>query len=143
MMPAVPPVILAPSGWGRNWIWIGIAAALVAAVVLFFFNPSQHGFYPRCFFKMVTGLDCPGCGGLRATHQLLHGHMRAALELNPLFVVSLPLLAYFAARSVIQYFTGRAWPQPFRKPAWLWAAGAVVLAFGVLRNLPWRAWFGA
>ena len=135
--------MLAPSGGARNWLWVGITAALLAAVVLFFFNPSQHGFYPRCFFKMATGLDCPGCGGLRATHQLLHGHLRAAFAFNPLFVAALPFAAFFAARAALEQWTGRKRPRLIPMTAAVWICAGLVVAFGVLRNLPWRAWFGA
>src|SRR5687767_5236276 len=88
-----PPVDERGHGRGTVLIWIGCAAAAMAGVLLFFFNPAEHAFYPRCFLKMTTGLDCPGCGGLRATHQLLHGKVREAFALNPLFVVGLPIAA--------------------------------------------------
>ena len=138
----LPPALPIKSGRGVIFVWLGVATALMGGAVLYFFNPSQAGFYPRCFFKMITGWDCPGCGGLRATHQLLHGHLREAFALNPLFIVALPLLGYFVARPIVGFFTGRAWPQPFKSVVWLWLGAAVVIAFSVLRNLPWRAWFG-
>ena len=42
----------------------------------------------------ITGLHCPGCGSLRAVRQFLHGELWAAFRLNPLMVLSLPLLAF-------------------------------------------------
>ena len=59
-----------------------IVSALVAGaagLVLFCFDPRQYHFYPVCFFHQTTGLLCPGCGALRAGHQLLHGHLVSAL----------------------------------------------------------------
>jgi hypothetical protein len=141
-MPEAPPVIRIEQGRARIFVWLGIIAVLAGAVALFFFDPSKHGFYPRCFFKLTTGLDCPGCGGLRATHQLLHGHLGAAFALNPLFVVSLPLAALWAARALVRQITKRKAERPFPAEILLWTGGGVVVAFGVLRNVPWRQWMG-
>lgn len=72
----------------------GIPAALVVAViaaVLFFHDPATAGFYPPCLFKTVLGMGCPGCGSLRAVHQLLHGNVAAAWGLNRLIFIAAPL----------------------------------------------------
>ena len=142
-MREIPPVDTQVSPRGAPFIWIGVVVAAASVVILFFFNPSQFGFYPRCFFKMATGLDCPGCGGLRATHQLLHGHVREAFALNPLFVFAVPIAGFFLLRPCIEKRMGRKLLQNFPLTAAVWICGAVVVAFGVLRNLPWRLWLGA
>jgi hypothetical protein len=142
-MREVPPVDTRVSLRGTIFIWVGVAAAAACALVLYFFNPSQSAFYPRCFFKMATGLDCPGCGGLRATHQLLHGHVREAFVLNPLFIAALPATALFLSRPLVEKLTGRKWFQNFSPTTGIWVCGVIVVAFGVLRNLPWRVWLAA
>ena len=127
----------------NRWIFLGGAvAAAIALLPLYFFNPVEHSFFPRCFFHSMTGLDCPGCGGLRATHQLLHGDFVAALRLNALFVGLLPIGAFFGLRQLVFLTTGRLWPQPFRSARWAVLIAAMVIAFGILRNVPWRALFG-
>lgn len=118
-------------GWG--WIIAGTFAA--ALVVLFVFNPAGNSFYPQCGFRKLTGLDCPGCGGLRAVHQLLHGQVAAAFALNPLFCLLTPpgglLLARAAWRRAVRGGEFRlGW-----RPAWTWALGAVAIAFWILRNI--------
>jgi hypothetical protein len=103
--------------------------------VLYFFNPAESAFYPGCVFYKTTGLLCPGCGSLRALHQLLHGHILAALRFNALLVFSVPFTAALCA----WYVCRRLQSQPFAlnlKPAWLWLGFAALLLFGVLRNLP-------
>ena len=104
--------------------------------VLFLFDPAQHGFYPRCALKASTGFDCPGCGGLRAAHQLLHGQVRAAFALNPLLVLSLPLVGWILLQKIIPTTASRRLPPVAMRPVWVWLGAAVVVAFGVLRNLP-------
>jgi hypothetical protein len=57
-------------------------------------DPHQPGsLYPGCPFKMLTGLNCPACGGLRMTHDLLHGDLAAAAADNVFLLVGLPLVA--------------------------------------------------
>lgn len=40
-----------------------------------------------CPFRRITGIPCPGCGGLRSAHLLLQGDLWGALGLNPLSVL--------------------------------------------------------
>src|SRR5688500_2237035 len=80
----------------RTFRYKYILAALAtgaALVLLYFFAPTEHRFYPRCVFHSITGLACPGCGSLRALHNLLRGEFAAAFRLNPLMMVLLPALA--------------------------------------------------
>lgn len=91
---------------------------------------------PICPFKAMTGLDCPGCGGTRAVHQLLNGHLMAALDLNVLAVLVLPLLAWAAFIGLTRGFGGPSWPMLRVSRNWLVGALVVVIAFGVVRNLP-------
>jgi len=138
---------MAASEHSRTLAWVGgfsaAFAVIVVGVMLFLFNPSENGFYPRCYLKSFTGLDCPGCGGLRAMHQLLHGHFGAAFRLNPLLFLMMPLAAFFALRQLIYLSTGRLMAQPFKSPRWFGVFALIVVVFGVLRNLPWHSWFGA
>ena len=124
----------------RVGIALAVAAAVVTAALLFFFNPAETKFYPRCHFKLFTGLDCPGCGGLRAAHQLLHGNIGAAFQLNPLLICLLPIGGWLALRAAIKRFLGRTLPQPFTDVRWVYVLAAAVIGFGILRNLPLGAW---
>ena len=131
--PVLPPRALAFAGV--------VALAAGASLVLFLFDPGEYRFYPRCVFHQTTGLLCPGCGSLRALHHLLHGHVSAAVHFNALLVLSAPAAGWLAARSAFRSLNGQ--PQSFGfHPAWLWAALAAVVLFGILRNLPFAhaAW---
>ena len=70
-----------------------LALAGIAAAVLFLFDPATAGFYPPCLFRTVFGAQCPGCGSLRAAHQLLHGNVQQAWALNKPLLIALPLAA--------------------------------------------------
>jgi hypothetical protein len=130
-----PPPRLAP-GWAAAstplLVLFGVLAA-GGALVLFFFDPRQYHFYPFCFFHQTTGLLCPGCGALRATHQLLHGHVATAFQFNPMLVVLLPLVGWLGARWIVLRLANK--PAPLRS-RWLWLILAAVLVVSLLRNLP-------
>jgi hypothetical protein len=114
---------------------LALSALLAVAVglVLFCFDPRQYHFYPVCFFHKATGLLCPGCGALRATHQLLNGHFVAAFRFNPMLVVSVPLLLWFGSKHALRQTKN----QPVTigvRPLWGWLALGAVLVVSVLRN---------
>jgi hypothetical protein len=107
----------------------------LAALVLFCFDPSGYSFYPVCVFHRSTGLLCPGCGSLRALHQLLHGHLAAAFRDNALLILTLPFVGWWAVRYVVRKVRRQPAGLDF-SPVWLWCALGAVILFGVLRNLP-------
>jgi len=131
----VPPRISAPPSLTLFAVIVLGATVLGAGAVVYFFNPGTHGFYPICLFHALTGWNCPGCGGTRSLYALLHGHLRAALRDNALFVILLAAAGargiWFAARRTQRQPVGEFLPTNF-----LWAALAVAVVFTVLRNLP-------
>jgi hypothetical protein len=109
--------------------------ALAAAALLLAFDPASTWWFPSCPFHALTGWLCPFCGSLRALHALLRGAPRIALALNPLatfgLVLGLVALVHDAVRparsSRFEQLTGCC----------LSGRGlALVVAFGVFRNLP-------
>lgn len=113
---------------------LGLLGA-AAGLVLFCFDPRVYHFYPICFFHKTTGLLCPGCGALRASHQLLHGNVAAAFRFNPVLIVSLPFLVWLGAKCGWQWLRNQP-ASPGLNAKWLWLILAVVLTVSVLRNLP-------
>jgi len=114
---------------------IGGGIAVAGGAFLFCFDPTRYHFYPTCIFHQATGLLCPGCGSLRALHQLLHGHLLTAFRFNPLLVIALPLLVCFG----VLYGARNQRQQVERvllKPRWLWAMGLILLVVSIWRNLP-------
>ena len=115
----------------RRYGALGAGAALTGALAYIGIGDphSQQFVFPACPFHALTGLYCPACGGLRMTHDLLHGDLAAAVVDNVFLLVGLPLLL---AWGVLR------WRQ--RKPVMNAAALLVVLAavvtWTVVRNLP-------
>jgi hypothetical protein len=115
------------------------AATLVVLVALARTDPASGGL-PRCPLHQLTGLWCPGCGSQRALHALLHGHVGSAIGLNVLLTCALPLLVYAYVAWVTRAFapaTSTARLPPLAVPSIVVRAlPAVVLAFAVVRNVP-------
>ncbi len=133
---SVPPKIrtkTVPLGFFAGGV-LGLAI-LSAGAVVFFFNPSTHGFYPICLFHQLTGLNCPGCGGTRAAYALLHGNVALALQDNALFVLLIPAVAlrgvWFAGKKFLGRPVGNFFPAKS-----LWVLLAIAAVFMVMRNLP-------
>lgn len=81
----------------KHTLWYVLGAALGVLILLSACNPAAYAWMPKCPFKMLTGLDCPGCGFQRATHALLHGQVREAIGYNLFLVYSVPYLLCVAA----------------------------------------------
>ncbi len=140
MSKAVPPPLPPPSNRWPVVLWsLLFVAGAAALLTLHFFPPGQYPIYPVCPLHQSTGLDCPGCGGLRAVHQLTNGNFAAAWQLNPIVFVLFPLVAYEVC---VRLFLKKARLSVLERPLLLISLGIVLLAFSLMRNLPKLAqWF--
>jgi hypothetical protein len=122
----------------RDRLTASVVVALAAGglSVIYLLDPSSSDLYPPCPFRSLTGFYCPGCGTLRALHQLTLGHPVAALDLNPLMVLLLPFVAYFLASHAVLAVTGRPLRKFFVRPALIWTLLGIILVYWPLRNLP-------
>jgi hypothetical protein len=117
----------------------GLLCAVLAILLLgllWWFDPAETNL-PLCTFHTLTGLDCPGCGATRATHELLHGRLLAAWHYNALWVLSLPLAAYLAISELLILAGRRPLPGDLPRRTWFWLSMATAaVVFFVVRNLP-------
>ncbi len=103
-------------------------------LVVYLVDPATTDWYPVCPSRVFLKFYCPGCGTLRATHRLLHGDLVGALAMNSLMVVALPFLLYGSWTSI----SGRPGPAWMTSSRAGWGILAVLLAYTLLRNLPWE-----
>ena len=134
----VPPRLSEPPPHFLPRLALFMLAAAGTAAILFLFNPVEHSFYPVCYFHAATGLQCPGCGSLRAMHQLLHGHLFEAARLNLLLILCLPYLGWCSIQFAISRRRGLQTTFAIRS-VWLWMFFFAAVVFTVLRNLPFPA----
>ncbi|MCC2313148.1 DUF2752 domain-containing protein [Cellulomonas xiejunii] len=132
---AASPGTASPPHLRRGAVPLAVGAAAVGGAVLLVarspYVPLSYGICPSVLF---LGVSCPGCGGLRATHDLLTGDLAAAWQANPLWTLAAPLLAFAWALWTVRRLRGRPGPVA---PAWVpWTVLVAVVAFAVLRNVP-------
>ncbi|WP_106962882.1 DUF2752 domain-containing protein [Streptomyces roseochromogenus] len=126
------------------WRRLAVPGGLFAAVAGAFayvgaVDPNQPGHYPVCPLYRITGLYCPGCGGLRSAHAFVHGDLLTALHDNALAVAGYLGFAVLWTVWVVRAARGR----PLRMelgPVHLWGIGVLLLLFTTVRNLPSGGW---
>lgn len=112
------------AGLGTGALAIGALAYVGVA------DPHRPGtVFPPCPFRLLTGWNCPACGGLRMTHDLLHGDLGAAVVDNVFLLAVLPLLAIWLIWRIRR--GERAFP-----PSAIVVIAVTAVAWTVVRNLP-------
>lgn len=71
----------------------------MTAITVWFVDPNEAVWMPKCALKLLTGYDCPGCGATRALHAALHGDLAAAIRYNFFLVAGLGYAILVAAAS--------------------------------------------
>ena len=88
-----------------------------------------------CLFRTVTGRLCPGCGVTRLCLALLRWDWAEAWSANPALLLMLPVLAVLSARLAVRYVREGATAGPRWESALMWAMAALLVVWGVVRNL--------
>lgn len=120
----------------RIALWAGGLAVAAIVAALYLLNPAEQLLMPKCPFKLLTGLSCPGCGFQRAAHAALHGHWAEALAYNYWFTFALP---YFAAVVTEKWVLHGRWQQKaeaiVEHPILIYTYVATFFVWFVVRNI--------
>lgn len=109
---------------------------LLLVIFLYFLDPTAYAYAPKCCFKMLTGLDCPGCGVQRAGHAFLHGRFAEAWAYNRYLIYALPFL--FCVIITEWFLKGevqRKWRRIFEGKVAIYLYIVSYFAWGIWRNL--------
>ncbi len=116
---------------------IGLLIFFIGLTVLFFvLDPAKHNVFPRCLFNSITGYYCPGCGSQRAIHSLLHLDFAGVVSYNFLFIPAFLLIFYHYLHPVLNRIFNWKLPNIFYFKSTPWIIFGFVIAFWILRNLP-------
>ena len=116
----------------RLLLWAGLILGIGLAYAVFV---GLTGFSIPCPVHALTGLLCPGCGVTRMCMALLALDFPAAWSANPVLLLLLPVLAALLARQAVQYVKSGRPSLSQRESALVWGMVAVLLLWGVARNL--------
>ena len=118
----------------RRSVVIVTTVTILGIIAYYPLDPSESVLFPKCPFFWLTGYKCPGCGSQRALHQLLHLHLREAVEYNAFMVFSIPLLLFLTIADINR----SKWPRLYlysRNPVLSWAIFASILLWWIIRNI--------
>ncbi len=117
--------------------------AIVAFIVLAGFigvyaqvNPANSLVAPKCLMKMLTGYDCPSCGGQRALHALLNGEISKAFWFNPFLFVAVPYLFAVAYSAFSKSAIAQRIAPMVRHPRSVGLYLILYFAWWIIRNTP-------
>ena len=93
------------ANWGEWFPSFGvelIVFSLIFLFAIFAITPDDipAGKYLSCYFRKITGLDCPSCGLTRGFISLFHADFAEAFRVNALTYLVAPFFAYRLARSL-------------------------------------------
>ncbi|MCY0951077.1 DUF2752 domain-containing protein [Streptomyces sp. H27-S2] len=132
--PAPPPAVRASAARRLAAPALTLAAVVGAFAYVGAVDPNEPGHYPVCPLFRLTGVLCPGCGGLRSAHAFAHGDLITAFGANALAVAGYFAFAGFTALWLFRAVRGGPVPTPVPKPLHWWGLGAAALVFAVVRN---------
>ena len=118
-------------------VWSTIIVITVLVVLYGSVDPEHSRVFPKCPFKLLTGLDCPGWGSQRAIHHLLNLEFNSAIRANALLVFSIPYILLLVVVKLVKS----------KKPFWtrlnrtlyssiaIWTVFAIVIFWWIARNM--------
>jgi hypothetical protein len=114
-----------------KYFWAVMAFFITA--FYFFWNPAENPLLPSCPFKNLTNFYCPGCGGQRAFHAILHGKFIEAFHDNFLIFIIIPIVFY----KIILQLNGSASKDVFILTGkGIWTFLSLLALFTLIRNIP-------
>ena len=116
---------------GRLSVAVGSGAVLAGALgYIGLVDPHKpDSIFPVCPFRLLTGWNCPACGGLRMMHDVLHGDLAAAITDNVFLLIGIPMLAGWV---LLRRRSGK----PLLPVPAVASVLVAMVAWTVLRNLP-------
>lgn len=116
----------------KRKLFFTLSAVLVAGVI-YYFLVTFTSFRIPCFFHLVTGLKCPGCGVSTIFVEASHLNIAAAFAANPFLFVTFPFIVFELVWAMIR--TQRGTKNPRANEILLWIYIGLLLAWGVIRNI--------
>ena len=125
-------------GFSKILKWsIVIIFVTILAILYRTYNPSGNIYFPKCPFRELTGLKCPGCGSQRAIHYLLNFDILNATKENAILVLSLPYILTGLVFDLLKQPNGKIlkWRKRLFGQKAIFVILTIIIAFWILRNI--------
>ncbi|MGW0181326.1 DUF2752 domain-containing protein [Nocardia sp. NPDC003345] len=127
--------------WRALALPLAAAGAGIAAVTAVHLrDPHIEGSWGVCPVYALLGVYCPGCGGMRAVHNLTDGNIIDSLHSNLLALPVLVLFALWVGDGVVRGWRGENPRLPGIGSTTMWVLLGSLAIYTVLRNTPWGTW---
>ena len=115
----------------KSFLVVIAILGLVFIVLLFW---EQIPIPIGCPFKTITGIPCPGCGGIRVTQYLLQGDFINALYTNPLSCLFCLLCATLPFWSFYDCYKSKQTLKNFLTTKW---SNKILIIIGIILFANW------
>lgn len=112
----------------KNALLIGIL------IGYYFFNRLTHISIP-CFFKLISGFECPGCGITRCLFSILELDFKKAFNYNQLVFIMLPFFTIYYIYKTYMYIVNKK-EKIIISDSFRILLLIIVIIFGIIRNIP-------
>jgi hypothetical protein len=121
----------------KRFLHPGLPAFILGLTVLFFIiDPADCKIFPRCYFHLLTGYYCPGCGSQRAIHSLLHLDFYGVIRNNFLFIPAALIIIYHYSHKILNKKFNLNLPNILYLKNTPLIILLIITIFWILRNLP-------
>jgi len=125
-------------GFRKIFKWsFAIIFVTILAILYRIYNPNGNIYFPKCPFRELTGLKCPGCGSQRAVHYLLNFDIYNATKENPILVLSIPYILIGLVFDLLKRPNKRIlkWRKKLFGQKAIFIVLTIIIAFWILRNI--------
>ena len=116
---------------GRHALTLAISVVVIG--VIYYFVIRFTGFSFRCFFKQLTGIQCPSCGATRMFLSLFRLDFASAIKYNPVLFFLWPVIG--GEILYVTYMGGNNRDLPKWNLALIYIVFAIMMIFGIIRNI--------
>ena len=114
----------------------GLTSVTAGSGFVWYFDPSTFNFFLVCPLYTYTGFACPGCGLTCGFHALFHGDILTALDFNALIPLWVIVFGFVVVSLFWVAVRGKSLIRLEATPKFLFGLLGLLIAFGVVRNLP-------
>lgn len=116
---------------------IAIILVIIFAILYRTYNPGGNVYFPKCPFRELTSLKCPGCGSQRAIHFLLNFDILNATKENAILVLSMPYIIAGLVFDLLKHPNEKTlkWRKRLFGQKAIFVILTIIFAFWIFRNI--------